>query len=766
MPSYDFKTLSPVDFEVLSRDLLQRELSLTLESFTSGKDGGIDFRYALDVSATIVVQCKHYAESGFDALLHTLTKSELPKIRKLKPDRYLLTTSVPLTPNRKDEISRALEPFVKNPADIFGKDDLNNLLGKYGDIERKTIKLWLFSLPLLEDVLHSGIHNISRAELQRIRDKAKLYVQNDSFDQAVGILDTHNFCVIAGMPGIGKTILAEMLVLHYCRTGYEAIKVTHDIAEAWDLNSEGTKRLFYYDDFLGQSSIMEKLRKNEDQRILDFVHAVRGTAHTKLIMTTRETILQQAYREYEKLNRERFTDQKCVVDLTRYTRLNRARILYNHIYFSDLPPHYRAALLSDRTYLGIVDHKNYSPRIMQMLTESARLRSVPVAEYSAFFVRSLDNPLLVWEQAFDRSLSQAARNLLLLLATLPHECFTEDIEAAFQAYNLGYARAYSSSISPQDYRAALKELDGDFLKYEVQELGVLARFVNPSGSDFVRQHIERSPAELELLLSTLHYHEQLRTIWSWSTTRRDVCRMICANVPRFAELFMRTLSAAPCRVITVRRAQHERKEHWPVSIEDRLSLLVEIASSTSLNLLAVVHDNLALVEARLRDDDFDRRGVADLIAGLVSVEDRADCPWIDEIIPNYINALIDGPRWADDLRPICSLVKEQPQLFTEELIARVARSVEGLADTIWSDRYDLDSENLRDEAEALEAMSKIVPASVDEVVSNLRERADEKDESSSEDDDRLEYSSSSSSDVEGGTDQDIDSLFSTLTMKT
>lgn len=97
-----------------------------------------------------------------------------------------------------------------------------------------------------------------------------------------------------------------MLVLHYCRTGYEAIKVTHDIAEAWNLNSEGTKRLFYYDDFLGQSSVMEKLRKNEDQRILDFVHAVRGTPHTKLIMTTRETILQQAYREYEKLNRERF----------------------------------------------------------------------------------------------------------------------------------------------------------------------------------------------------------------------------------------------------------------------------------------------------------------------------------------------------------------------------------------------------------------------------------------------------------------------------
>ena len=72
MSNYDFRSLSPIDFEVLVRDLLQEELSLTLESFKPGKDLGIDFRFTTNNENTVVVQCKHYVESGFDALHYVL----------------------------------------------------------------------------------------------------------------------------------------------------------------------------------------------------------------------------------------------------------------------------------------------------------------------------------------------------------------------------------------------------------------------------------------------------------------------------------------------------------------------------------------------------------------------------------------------------------------------------------------------------------------------------------------------------------------------
>ena len=43
---YDFRTLSPLDFEELVRDLLQAEFGLLFESFGPVRDWGIDFRFA------------------------------------------------------------------------------------------------------------------------------------------------------------------------------------------------------------------------------------------------------------------------------------------------------------------------------------------------------------------------------------------------------------------------------------------------------------------------------------------------------------------------------------------------------------------------------------------------------------------------------------------------------------------------------------------------------------------------------------------------
>jgi hypothetical protein len=47
MADYDFTAcLSPLDFELLSKDLLGAELGIQLENFSEGRDRGIDFRYA------------------------------------------------------------------------------------------------------------------------------------------------------------------------------------------------------------------------------------------------------------------------------------------------------------------------------------------------------------------------------------------------------------------------------------------------------------------------------------------------------------------------------------------------------------------------------------------------------------------------------------------------------------------------------------------------------------------------------------------------
>jgi len=324
MPNYDFKTLSPIDFEILVRDLLQEEFRISLENFKSGKDGGVDLRYCPNADNKLIVQCKHYAESSFKTLFNEIEKHEIDKVENLKPKRYILATSLGLTPDQKNKIKIIHDPYIQTTGDIFGKDDLNGLLSKFPKVERHTFKLWLSSVPVFEEILHSKVKNVSRDALDKIQQHAKYYVQNKSYPEALKILEKFNFCIIAGIPGIGKTILAEMLSLHFVRLGYEIVKIDGDISEATALDYVKQKRVIYYDDFLGQASFSEKLNKNEDQKLLDFIHAIHKSKVSKLILTTREYILHQAQIIYEKLSREKYDAETCIVDLTKYNRLNRA----------------------------------------------------------------------------------------------------------------------------------------------------------------------------------------------------------------------------------------------------------------------------------------------------------------------------------------------------------------------------------------------------------------------------------------------------------
>ena len=101
IPNYDFKSLSSYDFECLIRDLLQEELEITLESFKYGRDKGIDLRYSPTEDETMIVQCKHYAVTGYRGLISNL-KQEIEKVEKLNSKKYIIVTSVGLTPRNKE----------------------------------------------------------------------------------------------------------------------------------------------------------------------------------------------------------------------------------------------------------------------------------------------------------------------------------------------------------------------------------------------------------------------------------------------------------------------------------------------------------------------------------------------------------------------------------------------------------------------------------------------------------------------------------------
>jgi hypothetical protein len=188
MTNYDFQQLSPHDFELLSRDLVQTRDGIQLESFKAGRDQGIDFRYAKG-SANLIVQAKHYAGTGLVGLRRELRK-EAVKAKKLNPGRYILTTSVGLTPPNKTEIMEIFGGLIAEPGDIVGRDDINSLLEQHADIHQRHHKLWLTSRAVLDRVLHNAAKTQSDFDVERVQRDIARYVQNSGYPRAVEMLNS------------------------------------------------------------------------------------------------------------------------------------------------------------------------------------------------------------------------------------------------------------------------------------------------------------------------------------------------------------------------------------------------------------------------------------------------------------------------------------------------------------------------------------------------------------------------------------------------
>lgn len=159
---YDFATLSADDFEDLSRDLVGAELGIRFEAFTAGTDGGIDGLHA-SADGSIILQAKHFYRSGFSKLKSKM-KEERRSIDGLKPKRYVLSTSVALTPANKRALAEIIGPSLLSTGDIFGADDLNALLRGQPEIVKAHQKLWGQSTPVLEEVLSAVVRKAMASE--------------------------------------------------------------------------------------------------------------------------------------------------------------------------------------------------------------------------------------------------------------------------------------------------------------------------------------------------------------------------------------------------------------------------------------------------------------------------------------------------------------------------------------------------------------------------------------------------------------------------
>lgn len=513
MPDYNFLNLSPPEFEELSRDLLQKHLDIHLESFTSGRDSGIDLRHSFNPKEKLIVQCKRYKD--FNSLFNKL-KEEIPKVTKLNPIRYILTTSVGLTPNQKDEIIALLSPFIKVSSDIFGRDDLNNLLGRFLEVEKLHFKLWLSSTNILERIINSKIYNQSSFEEEKVKETVRVYVENKSYYQALEIIKTKKYVIISGMPGIGKTTLARILVYHFLANGFdEFIFLSDSINDGYDSYKENTKQVFLFDDFLGRNFLDKKLSNNEEQRIIRFIEKVSNANDKVLILTTREYILTQAKLRYDIFENPSLEFAKCVIDLSQYTKLVRAKILYNHLFFAKISEQHLADILGKKTYAKIIDHPNYNPRVIETITHPDIWKHIKPDEFSTKFIDFLNYPESIWKHVYENQISKFSQCVLANLLTAGAPILLDDLKHLIQNFAKTHSKKYEISYNEIDFKKSIRELENTFISIKKDSINRFAvDYQNPSVQDFLVNYFKELPDYVEDLINSAIYFNQLFKIFA------------------------------------------------------------------------------------------------------------------------------------------------------------------------------------------------------------------------------------------------------------
>lgn len=495
----NFASLSDIEFEKLCAGLLTRELGLHVEHFPAGRDRGIDLRWHPGTTTAGIGQCKHYVKTPYSGLFKA-AKEEVAKVNKLTPSQYLFITSQDLTVGQKDELFNLFSQWMTSPADVYSGRDIDALITKHPEVEREHIKLWLNSGSELFNIINSGIVQRSARLLERAREDMTRFVYTKNFNAAKDILDADRACLIAGAPGVGKTMLAHSLIVDAALRGYEPIEISDDIEAGWKVFDANRKQFFLYDDFLGAISFSERLSKNEDKRLVEFIAKVSKSKNHFIVLTTREYILRDAEKTYERLEEIR-SRTRLTLALSSYSRQAKAEILYNHLYHSDLPSVLRSQFSGDG-WKSIVDHKGFSPRLIKYATSD--LLDGLGEDYLTEFKAVLDNPVKLWSNAYDRHLDELQRLILRTLCTF----LAVDIEQLIVAVAAHYRDG--EAVTDRQIKHALRALDQSFIRTEKSGHATSVNFDSPTVREFMLSVLDEDFQSLKMLIKNA---VSIRQLW-------------------------------------------------------------------------------------------------------------------------------------------------------------------------------------------------------------------------------------------------------------
>ncbi len=511
MPNYDFHALlEPLEFERLGCDIIQQREGIFLKMFKEGRDSGVDGSY-IDNNNKTIVQVKRHQPDFKN--LYSVLENELPKVRKLQPDRYILGVSMELSRNEVYKIIELFEGFIVNERDILDRIDINRLLEEptYKHILLRYPKLWFPNPNVLEKIVSKSVYRAeykeSAEELKEAFKTTKTFVSTRIYREALQKWSQNHVIVLSGEPGVGKTTMAYILALAYLQpNNLDGFVWANSIQDVYAMLEDEQKQVIILDDFWGSIFWGDHSRRNDEARLNKLIsRIVESHGEKRLILTTREYILQQGLQKHPLL-RKTLEQHALICTMEEYGDDEKASILFSHLYASNLEYEYVHYLYMKTDW--IVHNPNYNPRVLALFLTNQPDEDCSPEDYYHQLCDFFDNPEEFWKDIF-LELSSEAQIVALLLLISSTPMHLESMERCYQKF----IHNCTVQMTVKNLGDCIAELEKTMIKsfYSEEFEAVLLKFSMPAVQDFLFTYLKENCEQfVPQLIKCCSYYNQLQ----------------------------------------------------------------------------------------------------------------------------------------------------------------------------------------------------------------------------------------------------------------
>ncbi|MCT3045568.1 nSTAND3 domain-containing NTPase [Leuconostoc mesenteroides] len=502
--------LTTTDFENFAIELTKIVFhSEEFHGFKEGRDEGID---GIDnsLSPTLILQAKRWSLNKNSKSAIDLIKKDIDKIYKKKQKegwystfKYVFVTSMDFSHNQLNEIREYANIKLPGsmPSDdyvIFGSklnilahdDNCIPVFENYGLLQKDLSKV----------LSENRIKAIETESKNFFLDIDPCYIVETEFiDKAYHILKETHIILVQGPAGIGKTttcILLGNLFINNSETDISLInRKIEDIDKIiemynTDFKNNYKKSLFVVlDDFLGKNFFDVGERRLMD--IQKLYSAAKYSHNLFICLNSRTQILSEAKilnYDFKKLIKKSFdSNNNIVIDLSKYSDIDKATILRKQF---ELKYHNLSLInknqlsrrydeLRNSNYLEIIRHRNYYPRLIELIVDNFLLAS---DNFFKYIIDQLNNPSKIYEELFEHLKHEEQKLLVSILMFHKRPVATNKVISSLKSLNIDQSFYVERSM---------EKLEGSWITFSSNNLSDQRSvdFLNPSIIDFFNSNL-------------------------------------------------------------------------------------------------------------------------------------------------------------------------------------------------------------------------------------------------------------------------------------